>query len=235
MLQIAICDDEKNVLDDIRKMISRFFTKKNMEIHIHSFSCGEELLRCSKAMDIVFLDIRMQAMDGMKAARKLREQGYNGFLIFITVLSEMVFQSFEVQAYDYLVKPIREEDFQKTMNRLLTSMKSCNRDNLLVQRGNETFLIAFDRIIFCEVINRKIYLHLTSGEVMDYYDKIETLQERLGKIFFRCHRSYLINLKHLKSYTNQNACMDNNAAIPISRLRRSEFSDVILQYMKERK
>jgi two-component system response regulator LytT len=183
-------------------------------------------------IDILFLDIQMKDIDGMETARRLRADKFQGFLIFITVLKEMVFQSFEVQAYDYLVKPVEEKQFERTMERLLASMHSAGEDSLLVQKGYEGRIIRKDEIVFCEIIDRKIYLNLVSGEVLDYYERIENLETKLGGHFFRCHRSYLINLKHLKGYKNGTAYMDNGKEVPVSRLRSREFSGIVLQYMK---
>ena len=97
MINIAICDDEKYILDKIKKLVFDFFHRKNVEITVSHFGSGEELLRHNKNIDILFLDIQMDGIDGMETARKMRSQNYKGYLIFITVLKEMVFQSFEVQ------------------------------------------------------------------------------------------------------------------------------------------
>ncbi|MCI9015544.1 MAG: response regulator transcription factor [Lachnospiraceae bacterium] len=232
MIRIAICDDEKHMSDHIRSMVLNFFRKKNREISLRMFSGGEELLSYNGQIDILFLDIQMKDMDGMETARKLRADKFRGFLVFITVLKEMVFQSFEVQAYDYLVKPVDDKQFEKTMERLYASMQNASEDSLLVQKGYEGRIIREDEIVFCEIIDRKIYLNLASGEVVDYYERIENLETKLNNRFYRCHRSYLINLKHLKGYKNGTACMDNGKEIPVSRLRSREFSGVVLQYMK---
>ena len=97
-------------------MASDFFRKKNREIYFRIFLSGEELLSYDGQIDILFLDIQMKGMDGMETARKLRAFKFRGFLIFITVLKEMVFSSFEVQAYDYLLKPVEEKQFEKQWN-----------------------------------------------------------------------------------------------------------------------
>ena len=232
MIRIAICDDEKHMSDHIRAMASDFFRKKNREIQLRTFLSGEELLNYDGQIDILFLDIQMNGVDGLETARKLRAGKFRGFLIFITVLKEMVFQSFEVQAYDYLVKPVDEKQFGKTMERLYASMQNASEDSLLVQQGYEGRIVPKDEIVFFEVIDRKIYLNLASGEIIDYYERIENLETKLDGHFFRCHRSYLINLKHLKGYKNGTAYMDNGKEIPVSRLRSREFSGVVLQYMK---
>jgi two-component system response regulator LytT len=234
LIRIAICDDETSMSDRIKAMVCDFFREKNREISIRVFSSGEELIKDGGQIDILFLDIQMKDIGGMETARRLRADRFRGFLIFITVLKEMVFQSFEVQAYDYLVKPVGEIPFKKTMERLYASMQDAREDSLLVQKGHEGRILLKDEIVFCEIIDRKIYLNLASGEVIDYYERMEHLETTLDDRFFRCHRSYLINLKHLKSYKSGVAYMDNGKEIPVSRLRAGEFSGIVLQYMKKR-
>lgn len=233
MINIAICDDEQVILDRIKKLVTDFFHNQNIEIKIFLFLSGEELLSSDKDIDILFLDIQMRQLNGIETARKMRNKSYKGFEIFITVLKEMVFDSFEVQPFDYLLKPVKYDSFKKTMERLLLSMKRADKENLLIQRGTESSIVSFDEIIFCEIINRKVYLHFKSEDVIDYYDKIENLEKKLDHRFFRCHRSYLINMQYLISYKDGFAYMVENHEIPVSRLRKKEFSNVILQYMKE--
>ncbi len=133
MINIAICDDEKYMSDKIRAMVYGFFRKKNKRVAVAQFSSGKELLEYGSAIDILFLDIQMDGIDGMETARKLRRRNFNGILVFITVLAEMVFQSFEVQAYDYLVKPVEEKRFEKTMERIMFAIQDTGKANLLVQ------------------------------------------------------------------------------------------------------
>lgn len=232
MINIVICDDEPYMSDKIKELATAFFQKKNIETAVCQFSSGRELLTYAGTVDILFLDIQMEGIDGMETARKLRSHNFKGFLIFVTVLREMVFQSFEVQAFDYLVKPMETEQFEKTMERLYQSMENAGKMRLLVRKGNESSIVFFDDIIYCEVIDRKVYLHLKTSTVVDYYEKIERLEEILDKRFYRCHRSYLINLKYLKSYRNGTAVLEGGKEVPVSRLRAKEFSEVILQYMK---
>lgn len=107
-----------------------------MEIAVFPFQSGKALLDCDKKLDIVFLDIKMGEPDGLETAKELRGRGYGGFLIFITVLQEYVFNAFEVQAFDYLVKPLQEDNFSRTMSRLLLSIRSHKGKQLLIQKRN---------------------------------------------------------------------------------------------------
>ena len=232
MINIAICDDEPYMSEKIKELATAFFQKKNIDTAVCTFSSGRELLTYAGTMDILFLDIQMEGIDGMETACRLRSHNFKGFLIFVTVLREMVFQSFEVQAFDYLLKPLKAERFEKTMERLYQSMENASKRRLLVRKGNESSIVFFDDIIYCEVIDRKVYLHLKASAVVDYYEKIERLEEILDQRFYRCHRSYLINLKYLKSFRDGTAFLEGGGEVPVSRLRAREFSEVILQYMK---
>ncbi|MCI9418644.1 MAG: response regulator transcription factor [Eubacterium sp.] len=232
MIHIAICDDEPCMSDALRQMVSAFFCGKNIDTMITQYTSGEQLLRSQKKIDILFLDIQMGGLSGMETAKKLRRRKFKGFLIFITVLREMVFDAFEVQAFDYLVKPIDETRFEHMMGRLLSSLQDAGSAGLLIQKGYESSIIPFEDIVFCEIIDRKVYVHLVSSEIIDFYDRIDHLETKLDDSFFRCHRSFLIHLKYLKSYKNGTAYMENGKEIPVSRLRSKEFSSVILRYMK---
>ena len=124
MICVAICDDEQEMSEQIRLMAAAFFRKKNREATIVQFSRGEDVLHYDKQIDILFLDIQMEGIDGIETVRRLRNQRFGGFLIFITILKELVFQSFEVGPYDYLVKPVEEAYFVKMMERLFFSMQN---------------------------------------------------------------------------------------------------------------
>ena len=232
MINIAICDDEPSMVSELEARTKRFFA----ETDIAKFYDGSSLLQSCTAedYDIIFLDIRMNAPDGMETARRLRDQGFGGCLIFVTVLEDYVFDAFEVAAYDYLVKPIDDDKFVRTMSRL---QKRLTSSCLAIQKDGESRLLELGKIVYCEVLNRKIYIHTTDGETIDYYDTIENLERKLeqsGSGFFRCHRSFLINLEYLKGFGKDLARMQGGADIPVSRLRRKELEAEIIKHLKDR-
>lgn len=236
MINIAICDDEPAMVKEIETRTKSFFADSGTAADISEFYDGVSLLEsCADSdYDVIFLDIKMNFPDGMETARRLRRQCFNGHLIFVTVLEDYVFDAFEVSAYDYLVKPLDDEKFNKTMSRLQKRLEGAY---LTVQKDGESRPVNLDEIVYFEVLDRKIYIHMADGNVTDYYDRIENLEKRpeiSGRDFFRCHRSFLINLKYLKSFGKGLAKMSEGTEIPVSRLRRDDFEKAVTRYLRDK-
>lgn len=233
MIRFAICDDEPFMLDIVSAYISSYMKGKRDAFLINRFSTGRELLEYKGVFDILLLDIQMEEPNGMETAKLLREKGFRGLLIFLTVLKECVFDSFEVEAYDYLVKPLEEQRFRRTMDRAVRSLRQSEK-SIVIQRGSDCKIIPLSQIVYCEVLGRKLYLHDREGEITDYYDKMEHFEKQTDNRFFRCHRSYLINLDYVRGYSKGLAILSENSQIPVSRLRERELMQALLRHMKER-
>lgn len=234
MMKFAICDDEPFMLDDIAARLGKYMEKKSLLYQINCFANGRALLQSNKTFDVLFLDIQMEAPDGLETARLLREQGYHGLLIYITILRERVFDSFAVQAFDYLVKPVEDSRFQNTMERALRFLEQQASKNIIVQKGNNFQIVPFSSIIYCEVLDRKIYLYQQNGEMIDYYDKLADVEKRLDSRFFKCHRSYLVNLDYVYGCRAGRVVLLSGSEIPVSRLREQQLIQALLVRMKER-
>ena len=235
MINIAICDDEKKTVRELESLTKSFFNQSGTETDIVGFYDGASLLESASATDydVIFLDIKMSAPDGMETARKLREMRFKGYIIFVTVLEDYVFDAFEVSAYDYLVKPVENEKFLRTMSRLQKQLES---SFITIQRDGQNYFLNLDDILYCEVLNRKIYIHTLDRGTFDYYGKIEDLEKRLtgsNRNFFRCHRSFLVNLAHLNGFGHGYAFLADGEKIPVSRLRKDAFETAVSKYIAE--
>ena len=233
MIKFAICDDEPLMAQELADYLAKYMEERpNTAYDLSSFPNGHALLESDGGFDVIFLDIQMEQPDGMETARLLRRQGNRSLLIFATVLRECVFDAFQVEAYDYLLKPLNWENFHRTMDRALRTLEQRASEEIVIQRGINCEVVLLSDIVYCEVLGRKVYLHQKDGTVSDYYDQLEELERRMDGRFFRCHRSYLVNLKHLKGYQDGNAYMDDGSVIPVSRLRSKEFTAAVLHCMK---
>jgi DNA-binding LytR/AlgR family response regulator len=120
------------------------------------------------------------------------------------------------------------------MDRVLRSLERRTARDLLIQRGAGCEVAPLDRIVYCEVLGRKIYLHQNDGTVLDYYDKLEDLERRVDSRFFKCHRSYLVNLDYVRGCQAGRVTLSPVDSIPVSRLRERELTQALLRHMKER-
>lgn len=232
MIKIAVCDDDNNMIQELISKICDYMDKTSYNADILAFSCAEDLLKCNESFDIVFLDIQMGGLNGMEAAKRLRQSGSESFLIFVTILKEYVYDAFSVEASEYLLKPLDSQRFQSTMDRILSYIGEKKTAVLTIQKASWCQSIRLTDILYCEAINRKIFVH-TKKEIIDYYFRINELERQLSPDFFCCHRSYLVNLQAVCGYENGQAKLINGENIPVSRLRRQEFMEAMLNYMKK--
>ena len=235
MIKFAICDDEPLMAQALAGHLADYMKEKSMTTYsVSSFSDGCALLESVGSFDVTFLDIQMEQPDGMETARLLRQRGDHSLLVFVTVLKECVFDSFQVEAFDYLLKPLDSARFHQTMDRLLRSLKQRTAEDLVIQRGAGCEVILLSDIVYCEVLGRKVYLHKHDGTVSGYYDKLEDLERRVDGRFFKCHRSYLVNLDYVRGCQDGQVLLSLGERIPASRLRERELTQALLRYMKER-
>lgn len=235
MIRFAICDDEPLMVREIAGCLTGYLEEKQItDCSVSSFSNGRALLESGGGFDVIFLDIQMEQPDGMETARLLRRRGERGLLVFVTVLRDCVFNAFEVEAYDYLIKPLEEARFRRTMDRALKRLEQRTAKSLLVQRGTGCEVIPLAGIVYCEVLGRKIYIHKQDGTTIDYYGRLEELERRMDGRFFKCHRSYLVNLDYVRGCRAGQVMLPGAAVIPVSRLRERELTQALLRYMKDK-
>lgn len=136
-MNIAICDDEITIREQIKNLIE----KQELNYTLKIFSSGQELIEAKLQFDIIFLDIQMEGINGIEAARKLRERGEEAILIFITGLKEYVFDAFDVSAFHYLLKPVEEEKFHRVFYRALEELKKREQQKYEKNQKQEQFFV----------------------------------------------------------------------------------------------
>ena len=234
MIKFAICDDEPQMAREIADQLAGYMKETDCDYSVDCFSSGHALLKSSDEFDVIFLDIQMERPDGMETAALLRRRESRSLLIFVTVLKDRVFDVFPLEAFAYLLKPLDRDRFRRTMDRALRWLERDAAKNLVIQRGSGCQVVPLSDILYCEVLGRKTFIHKKDGIVLDYYDRLEDLEQRVDSRFFKCHRSYLVNLDHVGGCQDGQVLLSQGERIPVSRLRERELTQALLRHMKER-
>lgn len=232
MINIAICDDNEIFLQELAKSIERALEGGKVIYTITKFTSGICLLNAA-FYDIVFLDIEMDGLNGIETAIRLRERGDQCKLIFLTAHKKYVFSAFDVDAAHYLVKPIQEEKLKAVLFKCINNMGSDVQDFISVRKGTSLSRVLLKDILYIEVLDRKLFVH-SSFETYDFYDKLHRLEDNLPPDFFRCHRSYMVNLSFVIRYNKVAITLKNGEIIPISKRKYSEFCKSFLYFLKNK-
>lgn len=232
MLQIAVCDDEKSMGEYLKQLIEKRLSAEK-DCRVEFFSSGKELLERGKDFDIFFLDIDLKDMSGIDMARNLRQQS-EAVIVFVTALKEYVFDAFDVQAFQYLLKPIDEEKFFKVLDMAIAECKTIKQAEPLVIRVKGIYRnIPRGDILYAENEARKVVLHLKEEQI-SYYAKMSELEEILGGQFFRCHRGYLVNLGAVKGYDTGNIQIKNGETILMAKQKYSAFVTAYMEFLRRK-
>lgn len=233
MLSIAVCDDEVLECCHIAGKVKQILDEMKVACDIRQFTNGKELLQAVEDFDIIFLDIIMEDLDGMKTAEIFRKRAFDKILIFISSSREYVFEAYNVEAFWYLVKPVEDRKLMSVLQKAVAKTRNHSRDFLLAGKERQKKKLFLDDIYYLEIRGRVLSIHGRRG-VFSYYEQIGVLENRLReKGFFRCHKSYLVNLKYVEVYNRQEITLDNGEKIAIAKRRYEEFCQAILDFMRK--
>jgi len=222
MLSILICDDDISMVAAMRATTESVLRELGVKAKIHTFadtaSISKQIL---SDCDIALLDIDFDGAEqnGMDIARKLRSLRSDTVIIFVTNFIEYAPAGYEVRAFRYILK----RDLQADLNAILPlALKQLNQETLPIQVNGEIIKVPLDDILYLEVQQHNVTVvtrKLTSDRKQkkyDFYASLTDLEERLEPLgFLRIHKSYLVNMKHLKKFQCREATLDNGMILRV--------------------
>lgn len=233
-MNIAVCDDEEKVREQIVSLIK----KQSSDVNISSFAKGQDMLSDRNFFDICFLDIEMEDISGIELAKKIRkEQGDSGkrsIIIFVTGFREYMEDAFDVNAFHYLVKPIKEKKFAEVFQRAVKEVASTGerRDKyIIVKDGESKKKLLLREIQYIESSDRKVVFHMDNG-LTETYARMYDLENELGDSFFRTHRCYIVNLEKVTAYSANSIQVLNGDSIMLAEKKYTDFVKTYLRYAK---
>lgn len=232
MIRIAIVEDERDCQLSLAEYLGRFGNENDKKFDIVLFDDGMDITENYESRwDIIFMDIKMKHMDGMTAARKIREYDQAVIIIFITTMAKFAIKGYEVDALDFVLKPLKYPQFVDKMKKALSSLSRISEHKyLLLPIEDRKERVSTEQILFIEVKSHNLYIVTEQGTYTMRYSISKLEKELTGYHFIRCNNSYLINLKNVTG-VEKDIVMINENRIPISRTRKKQFLESLSNYL----
>lgn len=232
-MKIAICDDEILSVQELRELLTHWAAKNDLPLTVHPFSNGDDLLTTlqTDSMDLIFLDIIMPLLNGIDTAKELRNAGISTPIIFLTSSKEFALDSYEVKALNYLLKPINNAKLFSVLDEFLKDSRAAE-ETFTAHTADGFCKIILRDVDYLEAQNKQVLVCFTDGTVLkirELFSKCEGVFSP-EKGFFKCHRSYIVNLSYVKQFT-RTIVTTGTSSVPISRNSYSAFKDAYFAYM----
>ncbi len=220
MLRIAVCDDEAAGLNAAIQMIEAWSAEREIAVEIFRFNNADELIAKSASvrMDVIFLDIIMPLLNGIDAGKEIRQKDKVVKIIFLTSSPEFALQSYEVKAYDYLLKPLHYDKLKETLDECSMIFRQ-ESPNIVLKTSYGYQKIYFHDMEYAEAQNKKVIFYLRNGKSVEVCETLNSFESRLSieDGFFKCHRSYLVYLPNVDHFNAAEIVTKSGRIIPIAR------------------
>lgn len=231
MIKVGIVDDEQKERDTLGEFFHRLQKENHEEIVVQEYSDGESLMeQYDFSCDLICLDIELGGKSGIDTAKEIRKIDENVILIFITNMAQLAIRGYEVQALDFIVKPISYYPFSIKMRSVINLVNSRKNMNIVLTIPGGIQKISTDQLYYTEVNGHYLYYHTSNG-IFKQKASMKELEDKLeGLSFKRCNNCYLINLKYVDS-VNKDDVQIAGEWLKISRSRKREFLQALANYM----
>lgn len=245
MLNILICDDNREQVELLNKHIQNFeSTKIKISFSIHSTYSSIEAFKyieSIKKVDIAILDIEIDETTGIELAKRLIEKNTNILIIFETNYDSYAYSAYEIEAFDYLLKPISYDKFAKTFNKVLKHIAKNNFlkkymiPKLTIKFKGEISQISQKDIIYIEKVGKKVVIY-TNNKSYEYNINLKDLENILHKdLFIRCHSGFIINTDYITAYKKSLVYLCNKFVVPVSKANTSKILNFLENKLWENK
>ena len=232
MIRIAIAEDEESCRQQIKEFALRFSSEAGIDVEVSVFADGTQLVQNYKAdYDVIILDIQMPQMDGFETARYIRKLDEDVILIFVTNLAQLALKAFEVNAYDFIVKPVVYPAFEQKMKKVARILERRPQKYIMLPVDGSMLKMPVDDIHYIEIINHRLYCHTADKVMVMSSGTLSALEERLGGDHFsRCNSCYLVNLRHVLEI-QRDIVLVGNKTLAVSRSRKKAFMKDLTEFV----
>ncbi len=232
-MRIAICDDEEIFRRELIGYLEKYFSLNHIDLDYYEFSDGSDLLNFKAEFDMIFMDYEMKTLNGIDTVSELRKRNIDTMVVFISSYKEMVFDTFMVKAFRFLLKPLSEQKLDEAIDAYIEER---NNSNFIIVRDVENcsnISLPEKKIVFAQAEN--VYTNVfTNSKMYKYNNTLSAFEGELASnFFFRTHRSYLINLFYVDSFSKSEITLTTGERVLLSKIKYTAFKKQYFDFIKK--
>ncbi len=240
-MKVAIVDDEEIMTDQLKDFLSIFKNENDVIVETEIYHSGEAFLKDFESkrvfdekgadFDLLLFDVEMDGKNGIETAKEVRKYDKDVIIMFITNMAQYAIHGYDVEAIDYVLKPITYDDFALKMNKAMRYIKQHEKQQMVLNTTDDGKVpVLISDIYYIEVVSHYLHFHTKHG-VLESRGVMKEIEKQLGSLnFFRCNQSYLVNLAYVKSIRSNEVSVGGDT-LSISRNRKNSFMEAFAKYV----
>lgn len=232
-MKLAIVEDNPQENSYLKELVKEYCTNNKIDPEITTYPSAEDFFATwPMELDVLFLDIMLEEMNGIQIAERIRQSNERVIIIFTTSNPQFSLAGYAVDALDYIIKPVSKEILFRSLDKAIHRLRASYHDFFTINNNDGYFVINTMDIYYIEMLNRKLIIHTKSGPI-NCLRSLQYMEEQLPDTFFRCHSAFLVNLHAVESVQGSDIVVAGNT-IPISKHRRKDFIRALTDFVGDK-
>ncbi len=238
-MRVALVDDTIIELKQLEKLLEKYtFLYPSQNLEVSSFLNPDDFLKffsLNPIFDLVFLDMVMPFFNGIEVGKEIRKTDAMVKIIYTTISPEYAIDAYDVKAYHYLLKPVREAALFKVLNEVILINEKKQERSISIKERDSIINLAFSKLLYVEVDKHRIYYHLKDQSVISTYSTLKEVLLLLSDDpgFIKVHHSYIVNLSSVIALQSHALLLPNKCIIPISRSLYTQVKEKYIQSLSQ--
>ena len=239
MIRIAICDDNIDIIKQLKDIILNYGKTNGYQFNIKTFNSGQELEKNMKneIFDIIFLDVELDGILGIDIGKKLRDDinNYSTKIIYVSSHQHYAISAYDSMPTDFISKPFKIEKVEKSISNVLKLLNFIKKDFIYNSNG-KTNKVLLNDIVYFESYRNVVKIVTIDGKEDKFYSTLKQVMDSLNsQIFIQQHKSYIVNIEYISKIEKNDIILFNQQKIPISRYKIKYLKEMILSYERDMK
>ena len=234
-INVAIVEDSQEDLNNCLSLLERYSEEKHIALDVQTYESGDAfLMRYKSQYDFIILDINLSAMNGIDVARKIREKDEEVIIMFTTNLAKYATNGYEVDAIDFVLKPLTYASFYLRLERVFKKLRKKEDHFVVIQSAGSVYKVNVKDILYVEVIAHDVIFHMLNGDNIMTTGTLKKYEEELMKYWFiRCNSCYLVNAHLIKRVDKLDVVLINSEVVAISHPKKKSFMEKFKKYIMQ--